>query len=166
MVAGDLGVDIFFVLSGFLISYILLKEFKKYGGRIDVLNFYRGRFLRLIPVMLPWAIANWIYTLYWAPLPENVEPSRGASAWGYLYTLTFTNNFVGTGDQAWSLAVEFQFYILSPLIVYYMARAQNGKAIYAPIALAIISLYLRVMLLWKLCPDMLQNGTGVTDATC
>lgn len=73
MNAGDLGVDIFFVLSGFLISFILLKEFKKYGGRIDVLNFYRGRFLRLVPVMIPWAIANWLYTLFLKPYSEKME---------------------------------------------------------------------------------------------
>lgn len=78
MFAGDLGVDIFFVLSGFLISFILLKEFKKYGGRIDVLSFYRGRFLRLVPVMIPWAILNWIYCLGWKPLYPSVESTRGA----------------------------------------------------------------------------------------
>lgn len=59
-----------------------------------------------------------------------------------------------------------QFYILSPLVVYYMARAQNGKAIYAPIVLAIVSLYLRAILFWKNCPGMLEKGTGPLDPTC
>ena len=44
--AGDLGVDMFFVLSGFLIAYILMKEHKKYGS-IDVPGFFRGRFIRI-----------------------------------------------------------------------------------------------------------------------
>ena len=52
---GGLAVDIFFVLSGFLIAYILLKEFKKNGGKIDIFHFYLGRFLRLWPLMLVWA---------------------------------------------------------------------------------------------------------------
>lgn len=44
--AGDMGVDMFFVLSGFLIAYILMKEHKKYGS-IDSGSFFRGRFLRI-----------------------------------------------------------------------------------------------------------------------
>ena len=53
---GNLAVDIFFVLSGFLISYILLKEYKR-NGKIDIWNFYTGRFLRLWPLMLVWSTA-------------------------------------------------------------------------------------------------------------
>lgn len=53
--SGGLAVDIFFVLSGFLISFILLKEYKK-TGKIDISAFFRGRFLRLWPVMFLWAI--------------------------------------------------------------------------------------------------------------
>ena len=49
---GDVGVDLFFVLSGFLISFILYKELVKYDGRIDFLNFVRGRFLRLGPLIM------------------------------------------------------------------------------------------------------------------
>ena len=52
IVNGDLGVDMFFVLSGFLISWILLKECKKYDGNVDIFNFYRSRFLRLWPALL------------------------------------------------------------------------------------------------------------------
>ena len=49
---GGMGVDIFFVLSGFLISYILLKECHKYEGRIDIIGFLRGRVLRLYGPLL------------------------------------------------------------------------------------------------------------------
>ena len=53
MFHGDFGVDIFFVLSGFLIGYILFKECEKYEGKVDVFGFYRGRFLRLwLPLFL------------------------------------------------------------------------------------------------------------------
>ena len=49
---GDFGVDIFFVLSGFLNVFILLKECEKYGPVIDKCNFYRGRILRLYPALI------------------------------------------------------------------------------------------------------------------
>lgn len=49
---GDFGVDIFFVLSGFLIAFILLKECDKFGPVIDKWNFYRGRVLRLYPCLV------------------------------------------------------------------------------------------------------------------
>ena len=48
---GDLGVDVFFVLSGFLISWILLKQCSAFNGDIDVWGFYRGRCLRLWPAL-------------------------------------------------------------------------------------------------------------------
>ena len=97
--SGDDGVDIFFVLSGFLISYILLKEFKKYGGKIDVFNFYRGRFLRLVPVMIPWVLYNFVYKISGAqPLSEDLEKTRAAKSWEWISVLFFTNNWVGTGD--------------------------------------------------------------------
>ena len=68
------GVDIFFVISGFLIAYILLKECEKFGSKIDILNFYRSRLLRIYPAMVPCCIA--ISTSY--PKP-----------WEMIYTLLF-----------------------------------------------------------------------------
>ena len=47
---GEIGVDIFFTLSGFLIGFILFKEFDK-NGSIDIFNFYRSRFLRIWPAL-------------------------------------------------------------------------------------------------------------------
>lgn len=58
--AGALGVDIFFVLSGFLIAYILMKEQKKYGS-IDVVSFFRGRFIRIWFVIAIYAPLHMAY---------------------------------------------------------------------------------------------------------
>ena len=59
---GEIGVDTFFTLSGFLIGYILFREIDKYGA-VDALNFYRSRFLRIWPAM-----AFYILMFGWAQM--------------------------------------------------------------------------------------------------
>lgn len=103
---GDKGVDVFFVMSGFLISGILLKQVSK-TGKIDLKNFYWRRYLRLTPAYY------FALTVYWLLSGPNSE-----WVWAnYLYV----NNFIDYGHQAmgwtWSLAVEEQFYFIYPLIL-------------------------------------------------
>ena len=88
--------DIFFVLSGFLISYILYKEYLKYEA-IDFFNFYRGRFLRLWPMIAVW--------IFFRAIIEGLL--IGKFDWSLTSCLFFFNNWIGVGDQGWSLAVEF-----------------------------------------------------------
>ena len=49
---GGAGVDIFFVISGFLIGYIMLRDLEKCNGQIDLMDFFRSRFLRIWPAMI------------------------------------------------------------------------------------------------------------------
>ena len=108
---GDIGVDIFFVLSGFLISFILLKEADKYGGKIDIFNFYRSRAIRLWFTMLPFSILS----------VPSFGPKYG------LPSLLFVGNMIyGSTTHLWSISVEFQFYLISPLIVYWMNKGGNN----------------------------------------
>ncbi len=108
---GDKGVDVFFVMSGFLISGILLREINK-SGHINLKNFYWRRYLRLTPAYY------FMLTVYWFISGPN-------SDWiwaNYLYV----NNFVHYSNQAagwtWSLAVEEQFYFIYPLILIAMLK--------------------------------------------
>ena len=111
---GDKGVDIFFVISGFLITGILLRQIDR-DGRIQFGNFYWRRFLRLSPAY--WFVLL-IYVLLGLPNVNN--------AWA---NLLYVNNFLHYEDQAmnwsWSLAIEEQFYLIYPLIL--MLLVNNTK---------------------------------------
>jgi peptidoglycan/LPS O-acetylase OafA/YrhL len=172
--SGDSGVDVFFVLSGFLIAFILLKEQKKTGS-IDVIQFYIGRYLRLAPVLIVWAIFNFIWVLADPKIdntpaelnkPENYFSTY--QAWGFLWTMSFTNNWTGQGLQAWSLAVEFQFYLVSPLVVYAMIRAgKTSQAWLVCLTLVLLCMYIRFMQTWSICPELFNSTyTPKENSTC
>ncbi len=123
---GFVGVDIFFVLSGFLISRLLLKEYLSYGA-IDYFSFYRRRFLRLFPSM----IAMLSLTLFIASYVLSGYELE-AMTQSFFYAVTWTSNlyfsFVNIGyfDEielrdmflhTWSLGVEEQFYLIWPFVI-------------------------------------------------
>ena len=111
---GNLGVRVFFVISGFLITYLLLIEADR-RGRPSLRAFYLRRVLRIFPV----------YFLYVAVLAGLTAVGLYADAWSsWIGTLTFTRDVVGRGDSLtvhyWSLAVEEQFYFIWPLMLVLM----------------------------------------------
>lgn len=113
---GSLGVDVFFVLSGFLITRILLNGAAE-SGRIDVKTFYVHRFMRLTP---PLFLLLFIYLLI-APFawPNYASHGRDAAMAGlYLsdYSLAI-GEFPKMLRHTWSLAVEEHFYLLWPFVL-------------------------------------------------
>ena len=109
---GWCGVDLFFVLSGFLISNQLFEEWKK-TTRIRLGTFYLKRIFRIFP---PYFFVLLIYIF----IPSFHERETLAPLWKMF---TFTQNYnqdiptYGTFSHAWSLCVEEQFYLLLPLIL-------------------------------------------------
>ena len=103
---GDFGVDLFFVLSGFLIAGILLDE-QAERGRIALGTFYARRLLRLWPALLVVALLE-LFT---------DDPNR-SHVWA---NVIYVNNFVPVGLVAlgwtWSLAIEEQFYLVGPWVI-------------------------------------------------
>ena len=106
---GELGVRIFFVLSGFLITHLLLEEAGA-SGAISLQRFYIRRGLRILPIYVTYLLVLGLLTalgLYHDAL----------SSW--IGALTFTRNMIGQGRSAtvqlWSLAVEEQFYLVWPM---------------------------------------------------
>jgi peptidoglycan/LPS O-acetylase OafA/YrhL len=122
---GDLGVSFFFVLSGFLITYLLLAE-KEKTGRIDIRSFYVRRVLRIWPLYFIVGIFGFflfpIFKTFFGGVPdETANP---------LLCFTFLNNFdrmAHIPDSSvlsvlWSVAIEEQFYVIWPVLFYIVPR--------------------------------------------
>jgi peptidoglycan/LPS O-acetylase OafA/YrhL len=116
---GIYGVNFFFVLSGFLITYLLLRE-KDLFGRINIGNFYIRRILRIWPLYFLIIFIGFVMVPYAQHLLGNPDYTESARLWPYL---TFVNNFYPEPSSAilgvlWSIAVEEQFYAFWPLILF------------------------------------------------
>ncbi len=144
---GWIGVNIFFVLSGFLITRILLqtkeRPFKEYIG-----HFYYKRALRIFPLYYAFLVVGFALILIFShliPSLFSLEAWRGAyyaATHDYPYYLTYTYNikinlrhFIHWPDSSnkffghlWSLSVEEQFYLIFPFIIYF-ASAKNLKRV-------------------------------------
>lgn len=109
---GTVGVTIFFVLSGFLITTLLLRE-EAARGRADILRFFGRRAFRLLPVYFT-VLAAFVVLIGLL----HVEWGRKAFLDDLPYYLTYQNDFAPTSlfGHTWSLAVEEKFYVLWPLI--------------------------------------------------
>lgn len=121
---GFVGVDVFFVISGYLITKIIVEEIE--GNKFSLLDFYRRRILRIIPVLVVVVLATSLLG-YFLFLPEEFEDL----AKSVVGTAFFSSNFYfwqtsGYFDPAstlrpllhtWSLAVEEQFYLFFPLLI-------------------------------------------------
>jgi len=136
---GWTGVDLFFVLSGFLISGQLFAQIAK-GKVISLWEFFTKRFFRIIPPYL------FVVLLYFT-VPAAREWGHLSPAWQYL---TFTLNLnldprqYGTFSHAWSLCVEEQFYLILPLVFLLFSHFKAGrKAAYLVAALFIGGFALR-----------------------
>lgn len=144
MQIGWTGVDLFFVLSGFLISSQLFGEIKK-GRGISLKTFFIKRFFRILPIYF---FVVGIYFLF----PLLREKESLPPLWKFL---TFTQDFgldaknFGTFSHAWSLCVEEHFYLLFPLILIFLqSRNLLLKSYWILIALPIFGIIFR-MYLWN-----------------
>ena len=120
--AGWIGVDLFFVLSGFLITRIL-HESK--SSAFYFRNFYMRRTLRIFPLYYGLLIFFFVLLPLVRPLssPEMIL-AKANQLWLYTYTSNFGYPFKQFGPLAhfWSLAVEEQFYLIWPLVIFFSPR--------------------------------------------
>ena len=114
-IMGSLGVTVFFVISGFLITYLLLTEDSK-NGRINVKFFYVRRVIRIIPVYMLYLIFVFLCIIF-VSLRGNFHHINFSTP-NLVHLLTFTVNFdkniIPVFQHFWSLSVEEQFYFIWP----------------------------------------------------
>jgi peptidoglycan/LPS O-acetylase OafA/YrhL len=138
---GGFGVDLFFVLSGFLISNLLFTEYRKTAD-IRFTRFFLRRALKLFPSFYLLLLLTILYCLIWH-VPFTKRDLLGE--------LFLAQNYVGSiWGHTWSLAVEEHFYILLPLLLAFIMKCRKGSEdVFRPIpylfaVLAVACLALRV----------------------
>ncbi len=147
-VFGQTGVDLFFVLSGFLITRILLAT----RGRADYFSsFYLRRSLRIFPLYY-FALALNYFVLM--PLLQEPIPALKLQWWYWCYLQNIPDTFttlqaVGPG-HFWSLAVEEHFYLVWPLVVFLIPQRRMALVCYLALIVAFLSRWL-----------LLSQGAGV-----
>jgi peptidoglycan/LPS O-acetylase OafA/YrhL len=127
---GNLGVRVFFVISGLLITQLLIQE-REQSGRISLKRFYLRRALRIVPAM-------WFYVAVIAALSAAgiiSVPHRD-----FLRALTYTMNYLWIRSwylgHIWTLSVEEQFYVLWPLVLCFATLTVARRTALAAVALA------------------------------
>lgn len=144
---GWLAMDIFFVLSGFLITDILLNTF---GEKNFLKNFYVRRLLRVFPLYYTSLVLFLLVLPHVQGLPIRLDYFVDNQAWFW----TFTQNwlmifFAGKGQYAlnhlWSMAVEEQFYLLWPLVVVFVKRP---RLLFSMLALLLVAVIVLRFWLW------------------
>lgn len=153
-VGGFLGVDVFFVLSGFLITRLLLEE-RDGTGRIAILRFYGRRALRLFPALFALLLVAGASALLWLETPQRDWVLR--DLWTTAaYQINWWRVFaprealaLSPLDHTWSLAIEEQFYLLWPISLAALARLGGPRAVALGAAAGALGSALLRALLWE-----------------
>ena len=162
---GFVGVDIFFVISGYLITGIIQSELQ--SGTFSFARFYERRVRRLLPALYAMVALTAIPSFHYLLTSERLEFFRSVAA-----VVTFTSNFffwfqTGYFDHAavekpllhtWSLAVEEQFYLALPLMLWGLLRLTRGARLALPVVLGALALASFALSVWLMKTDRSANA--------
>jgi peptidoglycan/LPS O-acetylase OafA/YrhL len=145
---GFLGVDLFFVISGYVITRLLLDSIARSGG-LDLRGFYKARARRLLPPMVFMIVVTTFYISIWAQdsvkrfLTDTPFSLTGAMNWWLVFKEQDYFEAIGRPpllQHTWSLAVETQFYLIWPVLLLVILKRFGKKVIpVAALAIAIVS---------------------------
>ena len=147
---GLLGVTVFFVISGFLITRILVSELDG-THRIDLKKFWNRRIRRLLPAVLAMAAvlilvsALWNRVLFTKACSDLLSAIFCYNNWHQIFrNISYFENagMPSPLTHCWSLSVEAQFYLLYPLLLIFFAKFQNWRKLsaFATLLLAVLSM--------------------------
>ena len=157
--SGFIGVDLFFVLSGFLVCNVIVEEYEKHGT-ITLSKFYARRMRRLLPAMGAMVVSVSLFYVLLQNTSERIKfvPSARSALlyfanWNFIIESTDyfaaeakTNPF----GHLWSLSIEEQFYLFFPIflaIVYRLTKRFSKRLLIAlPLCLLLTSLFIQVLL--------------------
>ncbi len=146
MPGGFLGVDLFFVISGYVITRLLLDSIQRSGG-LDLRAFYKSRLRRLLPPLVFMIVTTTLFIGVWAPdtikrlLTDTPFSLMGVMNWWLVFRQADYFEAIGRPpllQHTWSLGVEAQFYLVWPLILLLVLRQLGRKII--PAAALIIAI--------------------------
>lgn len=172
---GFLGVDLFFALSGFLITTLLVRE-QRDTGRIDLAGFWGRRFRRLLPAVMALVVGVLAWTWIWGTPAEQAGARTDArwsipylANWHFIaeardYWASATESSVFT--HLWSLAIEEQFYLAWPLVAWWALRSRAGERRLLQLAIAgsVVSIAAMVLLYDPASPSRVYLGTDTRAA--
>ncbi len=146
---GYVGVDVFFVISGFLITTIILNEKEK--GTYSIVNFYERRARRILPALFLVMFLSLIFAWFFL-FPKDMKDFSQSLASVSLFSSNILfwseTGYWGAANElkpllhTWSLAVEEQYYLLFPLLITAIWRFGKNYIFYSLIGIALISLSL------------------------
>ena len=144
---GFIGVDVFFVISGYLMTAIVISGHEK--GNFSFAQFYMSRLRRILPALLVVIAALVVLGWFWLPtIDYKVLGTQSLSAMAFMsniYYYSWTGYFDTTAHEkwllhTWSLAVEAQFYILYPIILAIVWRFSRGNLKNVLVSIACLSI--------------------------
>ena len=162
---GFLGVDLFFVISGYVITRLILDSIESANG-LDLKEFYAARVRRLLPGLVILIIVTSVFIAFFAPdairrfITDVPFVLTGTNNWQLVAVNQDYFQAIGRPpllQHTWSLAVEFQFYLIWPIILLFIWR-RFGKRVVRRVALVIATFSGTALFLFSLQADNATAG--------
>jgi peptidoglycan/LPS O-acetylase OafA/YrhL len=155
---GFVGVDVFFVISGFLISQLLFREVDR-SGRVSIPAFYARRARRILPAATLVTVATVAATAVWLSAIDLLEVAKDA-VWAVFFAANIHFAAVGTDYFAqdeppsplqhyWSLSVEEQFYLVWPALLLVLVLLARRRALPRPLVLGVLASVTVASFVWS-----------------